>query len=207
MARVGGRNAWIAWPAGIICTVVVAILIVLALPGVPGAVTFVGDTLRAARSAPTATPEPSRTPAATCGELYTPELWSSLVWSRDNLLTQRRTPAASTPEAVAASGATVVVTCHWRGRAGRSLETTVSTVTPEGASAVQATLSSQGFGCQVSGDTAHCERASGGVVEEHDLRGDRWVSSTLTNWMPDDYAAVVASCAFGEEPVSGRSTR
>jgi hypothetical protein len=207
MARVGGRNAWIAWPAGIVCAAVVAVLILLALPGVPGAVTFVGDTLRSARSAPTATPEPSPTPAATCGELYTPELWSSLVWSRDNLLTQRRTPAASTSEAVAASGATVVVTCHWRGRPGQSLETTVSTVTPQGASAVQATLSSQGFGCQVSGDTVHCERTSDGVVEVHDLRGDRWVSSTLTNWMPDGYAAVVASRAFGEEPISRRSTR
>lgn len=198
MARVGGRNAWIAWPAGIVCTVVVAVLIVLALPGIPGTVTFVGDTLRAAASNPTPTPEESPTPAATCRELYTSELWSSLVWSRDNLLSQRRTPAASTPEAVAAAGATVVVTCHWRGGPGQSLETTVSTVTPEGASAVQATLSSQGFGCQVSGATVHCERASGGVVEVHDLRGDRWVSSTLTNWAPEGDAEVVASRAFGE---------
>jgi hypothetical protein len=198
MARVGGRNVWIAWPVGIICTVVVAVLVVLAVPGIPASVIFVGDTLRAAGSAPTAKPEPAPTPASTCRELYSADLWSSLVWSRNNLLTQRRTPAASTPEAVAASGATVVVTCHWRGTAGRSMETTVSTVTPEGASAVQATLSSQGFGCQVSGDTVHCERAAGGVVEVHDIRGDRWVSSTLTNWMPDGYAETVASRAFAE---------
>jgi len=199
MARLGGRNLWIAWPAGIICTVVVAVLVVLALPGIPGTVTFVGDTLRAAGATPTAVAsEEPPTPATTCRELYTSELWSSLVWSRDNLLSQRRTPAASTPEAVAASGATVVVTCHWRGGAGQALETTVSTVTPEGASAVQATLSSQGFGCQVSGDTVHCERESGGVVEVHDLRGDRWVSSTLTNWAPEGYAGIVASRAFGE---------
>jgi len=207
MARVGGRNAWIAWPVGIICTAVVAALVVLAVPGIPGALTFVGNTLRAAATAPTSTPAPSPTPATTCRELYTPELWSSLVWSRVNLLSQRRTPAASTPEAVAASGATVVVTCHWRGAAGSSLETTVSTVSPEGAAAVQATLSSQGFGCQVAGDTVHCERSSGRVVEVHDLRGDRWVSSTLVDWMPDDYAAIVASTAFGQEDVSRRSTR
>ena len=89
-----------------------------------------------------------------------------------------------------------MVTCHWRGEAGRSIETTVSTVTPDGAASVPTTLTAQGFACSVVTDTTHCERATGDLVEVHDLRADRWVSSTLSGWMPADYAATVASHAF-----------
>lgn len=199
MARIGGRSAWIAWPAGLLCAGIVAALCVLAAPGVPAAVTFVGDTLRAGSTTPPYTDAP-RTPgpAETCRDLYTQPLWSSLVWSPEALLSQRRSGALSTPEAVAAATPTPVVTCHWRGEAGRWLETTVSTVSPEGATAVQATLSGQGFACSAADATVHCERASAGVSEVHDLRGDRWVSSTFSGWMPDGYAGIVASRAFGE---------
>ena len=196
MARIGGRSLWLAWPAGIFCAAAVAALGILAAPGIPTAVSFVGDTLRATTDTPTATAAPAAEPAGDCRHLYSQPLWSSLVWSPEALLWQRRTVPLSTPEAVAAASPTVVVTCHWRGVDGRFVETTVSTVTPEGAAAAQATLAGQGFGCAADGDVTHCERATGDVLEVHDLRGDRWVSSTLTGWMPDAYAATVASHAF-----------
>jgi len=196
MARIGGRSLWLAWPAGLLCAAAVAAMAVIAAPGVPLAVGFVGDTLRAATGRHVVTETTPPAPASDCRHLYSQPLWSSLVWSPQALLSQRHTAPASTPEAVAAAGPAVVVTCHWRGEAGRSIETTVSTVTPEGASAVVATLTAQGFACSAVADTTHCERAAGDLVEVHDLRADRWVSSTLSGWMPDGYAAIVASHAF-----------
>ncbi len=196
MARIGGRSLWLAWPAGLLCAAAVAALVVIATPGVPMAVGFVGDTLRAATGRHAAVETTPPAPASDCRHLYSQPLWSSLVWSPQALLSQRRTAPASTPEAVAAAAPTVVITCHWRGEAGRSIETTVSAVTPEGAAAVSTTLAAQGFACSVAADTTHCERASGELLEVHDLRADRWVSSTLSGWMPDGYAAIVASHAF-----------
>ncbi|RWR19156.1 hypothetical protein D8Y23_08055 [Microbacterium enclense] len=199
MARVAGRSVWIAWPVGVLCAAVIAGLAVLAAPGLPGAVTFVGDTLRAGSTTAPWTDAPRVPgPATTCRDLYTQPMWSTLVWSPEALLTQRRTGALSTPEAVAAAGSTPVVTCHWRGESGRWLETSVATVSAEGAAAVAATLTGQGFACAADGDATHCERTAGDVVEVHDLRGDRWVSSMFAGWMPDGYAAIVASRAVGE---------
>ncbi|MCJ1706317.1 hypothetical protein [Microbacterium sp. VKM Ac-2923] len=201
MARIGGRSLWLAWPAGLFCLAAVAGLSYLAAPGVPVAVAFVGDTLRAATGTPvTAETEPA-TPATDCRHLYSQPLWSSLVWSPDALLSQRRTAPLSTPEAVAASTPATVVTCHWRGVDGRFVETTVSTVSPEGAAAAATTLAAQGFACATAADATqtdvtHCSRTTGDVDEVHDLRGDRWVSSTLSGWSPVDYTAVVASHAF-----------
>lgn len=199
MARVGGRSAWIAWPVGVLCAAVVAALLVLAAPGLPGAATFVGDTLRAGSTTPPWTDAPRVPgPATTCRDLYTQPMWSELVWSPEALLTQRYTGPLSTPEAVAAAAPTPVITCHWRGEGGRWLESSVAAVSADGAAAVAATLTGQGFACATDADTVHCERTADGVTEVHDLRGDRWVSSTFSGWMPDGYTAVVASRAFGE---------
>lgn len=196
MARIGGRSLWLAWPAGLLCAVAVGALVALAVPGVPTAVTFVGDTLRAATTTVAVEEPPAPEPAGDCRHLYSQPLWSSLVWSPEALLWQRHTAPLSTPEAVAAASPAVVVTCHWRGVNGRFVETTVSTVSAEGAAAAATTLAGQGFTCASADGAVHCERTAGDVVEVHDLRGDRWVSSTLTGWMPPDYAAVVASHAF-----------
>lgn len=201
MARIGGRSLWLAWPAGLFCVAAVVGLGVLAAPGVPGTVAFVGDTLRAATGTPPAAEVEPVVPATDCRHLYSQPMWSSLVWSPEALLSQRRTPPLSTVEAVAAAAPTTVVTCHWRGVGGRFLETTVSTVSVEGSSAVAATLAAQGFACQTAADATqtdvtHCERISGDVNEVHDVRGDRWVSSTLSGWEPVGYAETVASHAF-----------
>lgn len=201
MARVGGRSAWIAWPAGLFCVAVVAGLLYLAAPGIPRTVSFIGDALRAGTSAPVAAGASAErdddAPAHDCRSLYTQPMWATMVWSPGALLSQVRTAAVSTPEAVAVAQPTVVTTCHWRGAADSSISTTVSAIAPEAIPAVQATLSGQGFACRVDATTTHCERRTGDVREVSDLRGDRWVSSTLSGWEPEGYTDVVASRAFG----------
>ncbi|WP_369669893.1 hypothetical protein, partial [Enterococcus faecium] len=92
-------------------------------------------------------------PATTCRDLYTQPMWSELVWSPEALLTQRHTGPLSTPEAVAAAAPTPVITCHWRGEGGRWLESSVATVSADGATAVEATLSGQGFTCATDAET------------------------------------------------------
>ena len=46
MARVAGRNSWIAVPAGLVCAAVVGTLVWLSLPMVPVTVAWAGDMLR-----------------------------------------------------------------------------------------------------------------------------------------------------------------
>ena len=64
MARIGGRSLWLAWPVGLLCAGIVGALVWVALPAVPGTVNWIGDTLRAATSAPVAAaPSPVETAA------------------------------------------------------------------------------------------------------------------------------------------------
>ena len=62
MARIGGRNLWLAWPVGLVCAGVVGALAWLAAPALPATVGFVGDTLRSATSSPQAAMEGKRDP-------------------------------------------------------------------------------------------------------------------------------------------------
>ena len=50
MARVGGRNSWIAVPVGLGCAAIVGALVWLSLPMVPVTVAWAGDMLRNATS-------------------------------------------------------------------------------------------------------------------------------------------------------------
>lgn len=47
MARVGGRNAVMAWIAGVFCAAVIVILIWVAVPMGPVVLQYIGDTVRA----------------------------------------------------------------------------------------------------------------------------------------------------------------
>jgi hypothetical protein len=200
MARVSGRSLWIAWPAGVICAAVVGALLWLAAPGVPGAIDFIGNTLRTATSAPVADGEaedvPVADPATDCRGLYPDRLWAELTWTPEALLSQSTAPPASASSLFTALSPEVRLTCSWRADGGRSVSTTVATVAADAASVVQAALTAEGFTCAVDGAAVHCERTQGSVAEVHDLRGDVWVSSVLTDWLPEDYAAQVASRAF-----------
>lgn len=202
MARVGGRSLWLAWPIGVLCAGVVGVLVWLAAPGIPGAIDFVGSTLRGATSAPAADADSgasgTATPAAArdCRDVYPDRLWAELTWTPDVLLSQNAAPAPAATSLVAALAPDVRISCTWRVGAERSVSTTIATVALDAAPIALATLTAEGYACSEDGDVLHCERTHDGVVEVHDVRGDVWITSILTRWAPPGYAADVAAHAF-----------
>ncbi|MFJ6651285.1 hypothetical protein ACIQLJ_00645 [Microbacterium sp. NPDC091313] len=199
MARVGGRSAWIAWPIGLMCAGVVAVLVWLALPGIPGAVQFTGDMLRGATSAPLADGEgadATAQPATDCRSLYPDRLWAELTWTPQVLLSQNTAAPATTTALTAALTPSVRFTCTWRVADGRSISTTLASVADGSGEVAQAALTAEGFACTGGVDDLHCARTRDDVTEVHDIRGTAWLSSVLTRWQPDDYAEQTASRAF-----------
>jgi hypothetical protein len=183
----------------LICVGVIGVLLVLAIPGVPAAVEFIGSTLRGASASTSADSEAAAAdaePATDCRSLYPDRLWSELTWTPEVLLSQGAAAPATTTSLVGALTPTVRFSCIWKTEDGRSIATTVAAVSGAAAAVAQAALSADGFACAVEGDLVHCERERDGVTEIHDLRGETWVASTLTGWVPDDYATLVAGRAF-----------
>jgi len=196
MARVGGRNSWIAVPAGVVCAAVVASLTFLALPMVPVTVTWIGDTLRRATTAqPAPVPEASIAQLAVdgapldCRGIYPDDLWNELTWRGGSRLAQSVAPpatgATSFTDAVTPD---VVVTCDWQAADGR-IVTTLSRVGADAGPIAQASLAGQGFACTASDDSVTCARTEGGVREEHVVRDGLWLASVETAWHPEDYGA------------------
>lgn len=204
MARVGGRNSWIAVPAGFVCAAVVAGLAYLALPMVPVSVAWVGDTLRRASTAPPQpTPEASIARQAAdgaqvdCRSLYPDDLWNELTWSAGSRLSQ--TASAPVTQATSFADAVtphVVVTCEWRSEGG-GIVTTLSRVDADAGSIAEAALAGQGFSCSASDGALVCARTEAGVREEHTLRDGLWLASAETQWHPDDYGARLEHNVFG----------
>ncbi|MFH8252179.1 hypothetical protein ACH3VR_17570 [Microbacterium sp. B2969] len=200
MARIGGRNLWLAWPAGLVCAGVVAALVYLAVPAVPGTVQFVGDTLRAATSTPVAAAsEPVQevalggTAEIDCRDLYPGSLWSELAWSPNVLLTQNRSlPPTAVTALVDALQPDVRVTCVWKGPQG-TVVSSLSRVGPDAATVADPALRGQGFSCEAYGSGTTCRRTSAGVREEHTVRDGLWLASVETTWMPEDYGARLAA--------------
>lgn len=196
MARIGGRNSWIAVPAGLVCAAVVGALVWLSMPMVPVSIAWLGDTLRNATA-----PQPSATTDATpaeaaaqgtavdCRTLYPDDLWNELTWRAGSLLSQSLAAPATTATAFAdAAGPTVVVTCTWRSDNG-SIVSTLSKVDPAVAPIAEAALSGDGFACHTADAQLLCTRTQDGVLEEHTLRDGLWLVSVETQWQPDDYGA------------------
>jgi hypothetical protein len=194
MARVGGRNSWIAVPAGLVCAAVVAGLAVLALPMVPVTAAWVGETLRratTAQPAPTAEASIARQAAdgapVDCRSIYPDDLWNELTWRAGSRLDQNTggpvTQATSFIEAVTPE---VVVTCEWRFAEG-GIATTLSRVGADAQAIAEAALAGQGFACTASDHALTCMRTDGGVREEHVLRDGLWLASAETAWHPDEY--------------------
>ncbi|GAA2081105.1 hypothetical protein GCM10009758_30510 [Microbacterium hatanonis] len=197
MAKVGGRSAWIAWPALLFCAAVVLVLLWLAAPGVPGAISFVGDTLRSATTATAASaPDEADEAATDCRTLYPDRLWAELTWTPEVLLSQNGAAPAATTTLAQALAPTVRFTCTWTTEDGRSASTTLADVAAGSGPIASATLASEGFSCAEDGERLHCERTAGDVVEMHDLQGTAWLSTVLTNWQPEDYGAQTAARAF-----------
>lgn len=203
MARVGGRNSWIAVPAGLICAGVVAGLVWLALPMVPVTVQWMGDTLRRASTpAPAITPKDTPAQRAAAGEdvdcrtLYADDLWNELMWRPGSQLGQTASSPLTDTAFADAVSPDVVVSCEWRFDEG-AIVTTLSRVDADAAAIAQAALSGEGFVCD--GDAARlvCSRSTGSVREDHSLRDGLWLASTQTQWQPEDYAARVDRNVWG----------
>lgn len=198
VAKVGGRSSWIAWPTALICVGVIGVLLWLAAPGVPAAVSFVGDTLRGASSAPRADTAGAADvePPTECRGLYPDGLWATLTWTPDVLLTPSTAAPATSPALTQALAPEVRFTCTWTAAPDLSVVTTLATV-PEGAVAIaQATLSSEGFSCEPVGERTRCQRTSGSTLEVHDLQGTDWLATLQTNWLPEGYAEKTAARVF-----------
>jgi hypothetical protein len=199
VARIGGRNLWLAVPAGIICAGVVGTLGVLAAPMLPVAAAWVGDSFyNATHMRPPTTPTGTADRFASsvgsdCRSLYPDNLWSELTWTPDVLLSQTVSPPATGEVALTAALApSVRVSCTWKAAGGASIATTVAEV-GDGAEAVaQAALSAAGFSCTTSAGL-ECTRTQGAVVEEHVVRGGLWISSVETAWHPRDYSSRIVS--------------
>lgn len=194
MARIGGRNSWIAVPVGVICAVIVGALVWLSLPMLPVTVAWVGDTLRGATAAQTP-PEDRETPAQRaaadgaidCRTLYPDDLWNELTWRAGSLLGQSVDAPATEVTALAdALSPQVLVRCDWRADGG-SIVTTLSRVSAEARTIADAALRAHGFACTADGEGLVCTRTHGDVVEEHTLRGDLWLATAEDGWHPEDY--------------------
>nr|WP_274635891.1 hypothetical protein [Microbacterium bovistercoris] len=194
---IGGRKAWIAWPAGLLCAGVVAGLAWLAAPGIPAAVQFAGDLLRSATaaeqaaSAPaTARPIESIGTAITddCRSLYPDKLWVQLSWQPHVVLDQSQDPPATAATGVRdALTPDVLMTCAWRDRDGGTVVTTLAKVDAAAAAVARPGFASQGFHCTDAGGGIRCARTSGRTTEENVVRDGMWLSTTEQAWHPSDY--------------------
>jgi len=204
MARVGGRNSWIAVPAGMLCAAVVGALLWLSLPMVPVAIAWVGDTLRSA-TAPKADAAPGQTPAQAaadggaidCRTLYADDLWNELMWRPGSLLDQSLSPPATSATSFTdAAAPDVLVTCTWRFDTG-DIVTTLSKVDAAAASIAEAALAGDGFSCRAAAGATVCDRTQGAVLEEHTLRDGLWLVSVESRWHPEDYGPRLDRTVWG----------
>jgi hypothetical protein len=203
MARIGGRNTWIAVPAGLVCAALVAGLVWLALPMLPASGAWVVDLARKA-----VTPVPAIAPeerpamlAATgmdCRDLYPNAVWAELVWSPGALLSQSTAPPQTDETALLeALAPAVVLTCAWRIDGGTTVVSTLSTVDAASTPVADAALRGAGFTC-ASGDRGlSCARTRGDVVEEHVLHGGLWLASRTVAWSGEDYGTRLAAWVWG----------
>lgn len=204
MARIGGRNAWIAVPAGLVCAAIVGTLVWLSLPMMPVTIAWVGDTLRST-TAPRPIAPPSRTPAQAaadgdaidCRTLYADDLWNELLWRPGSLLNQSLAPPATTATSFAdAASPDVLVTCTWHFDTG-GIVTTLSKVDAAAAAVAEDSLAGDGFSCHAAAGATVCARTQGEVLEEHTLRDGIWLVSVETLWHPDDYGPRLDRTVWG----------
>lgn len=212
MARIGGRNSWIAVPAGLVCAAAVAGLGYLAAPAVPDALDWTTRTVQTATTQTgallspevEASPPPSTDTLALiesdadldCRDLYPPALWGELVLYPRTLLLQDSSGPATAVEGLAAAAApTVRVTCKWRLYEAGTVVTTVSLVA-DPAPAVAA-LQAAGFTCAPADEVMRCSRAEGGTREEHDFAGGVWLASSSSGQHPEAYADRLVADVWG----------
>lgn len=205
MARVGGRNSWIAVPAGLICLAIVAALVWLSLPMVPVTVAWAGDMLRNA-TAPRPAAADSDTPARRasdgaaldCRALYSNSLWNELTWQGRTILDQALdAPISDVPALVDVLAPDVRLSCAWTAKDGGTVSTTISAVAADAPGLAEAALRGQGFTCAVADSVLRCTREQGDTIEDHVLRDGLWIATIERSWHPEDYSARLERTVFG----------
>ena len=205
MARIGGRNSWIAVPAGMVCTAIVVALVWLALPMVPPSVAWAGDTLRRA-TAPEVAVEPTHTPSLRilagesldCRSIYTDSLWNELTWQGTALLDQSFDPPATAVTTLTEVLAPDVrLTCSWQIDGASAMVTTLALVGDDAPALAEAALLGQGFACSAEDGAVRCSRELDGVAEAQVVREGLWMSSVERGWHPEDFSARVEAQIWG----------
>lgn len=191
MARVAGRNRVIAVPVGLACLAIVGALVWFGLP----AFSTIGTWF--ASGAPTlneasASPSPSAVsgPVGDCREVYPDAVWGQLALLPDAKLTQDVSSARTgVPAAVKAAQPQIQVSCSWSVGDSGQVATTVAQIDPDNAALIESSLRGQNFHClNDDGDgIRHCTRTQGDTVEDHTLRGQRWVWHYISGDAPDGY--------------------
>lgn len=205
MARVGGRNSFIAVPAGVVCVAIVGALVWMSLPMIPVTVAWAGQMLRDATKPPAAavvadTPAQRLAEGADldCRQLYSDSLWSELTWQGRTLLDQSFDPPATEVAALTEVLAPEVrISCTWTGRGDGAVSTTVAEVAPGSAGLADAALRGQGFACTTADGAVRCSRTQGEVLEEHVVRDGLWLASVERAWHPEGYGARLEKTVFG----------
>jgi hypothetical protein len=205
MARVGGRNSWIAVPVGLGCAAIVGALIWLSLPMVPVTVAWAGDMLRNA-TAPRVEPPADETPARQtlagkapeCRALYSDALWNEMTWTGRTLLDQNLDPPPTTVTSLTEVLAPDVrVTCSWTASDGGAVSSTLAAVDDEAPALAEAALRGQGFSCATGEEGLRCTGGAGDAIEAHVFREGLWLVSLETTWHPEDYATRLERQVFG----------
>lgn len=197
MARIGGRNSFMAWVVGLGSAAVVAALVALAMPAIPAGIQMVGDTLRSSTSAPiaqgeTAVVEPtSSTPL--CQGLYTDALWAQLTQRAGGAPVQDTSaPRVSAATLVSSLAPEVTVSCTFTGINTGSIVTTVAKVDAGAAGVARSTLEAAGYECGDYGDGVRCRITTAEGVEDQVVRDGTWLASVFSGWHPDRYTERVA---------------
>ena len=205
MARLGGRNTWIAVPAGLACAAVVGALVWLSLPMVPVTVAWAGDMLRnasAPQTAPTVSATPAREAAAggtfDCRAMYSDSLWNEMTWTGRTILDQTTDPPSTAVTSLTEALAPVVVrTCAWTNNDGGTVVSSLAVVPDDGPGIAEAALRGQGFSCAIGDPGLHCTTATGDTVETHVFRDGLWLSTSELTWHPEDYGSRLERQVFG----------
>lgn len=201
MARVGGRNAFLAWTVGLGCAAVVGVLAVLALPMVPASLGWIDETV----NPPAATGEAvaaaadgaAEGPPATCDGLYDEALWATLRFTEGAVMTPSTDAPTTTATAlVAALQPQVTVTCTWHSDLGE-VTSTIATVPTDAGAIAAAALPAAGFACAAEGERTRCTRTDGDLAETIEAGGGLWLSTSESAWHPAEYVRRTADRVWG----------
>lgn len=195
MARVGGRNAFIAWVVGIGCAATLGALAFLAVPLLPASMSWVENTVDRPTTQPVADDGAQSETAGTpteCDQLYGEALWALLRFEDGAVQTPSTDAPTTTATAlVSALQPQVLLTCSWTAEVG-TVTTTVATVATDAGAIAASALPASGFACETIADRTRCARTDGDLTETVEAGGGLWVSSSESGWHPAGYTSRVA---------------